>query len=328
MGANLVAALLARSPRPHVIVVDNFRTGTFRNLVEACGRRGAGAFTGDVLAQSTGAVDWEAVLELQRPRAVFHEAAITDTTVHDEGEMIRENVDGFTPLLAACAGGDVPLVYASSAATYGTPPQAGRREAFPVEGAGRPENIYGFSKWLMECAHREVSREAREAGRPEPRLVGLRYFNVFGPGEGAKGKMASMACQLSQQMLAGRRPRLFTGGEQARDQVHIDDVVECTLAAAGLGERKDPQAGVYNLGSGRATTFNEVAEAARSGLGLSAAERSTEYFQMPADIRRFYQDWTLADMTATKSGLGWSPRRDPVAAVAEYAAWLRSRERP
>jgi ADP-L-glycero-D-manno-heptose 6-epimerase len=255
---------------------------------------------------------------------VFHEAAITDTTVHDEAAMLRENVDGFVPILEACAAADVPLVYASSAATYGTPPQAARRDAFPLDAAGSPENVYGFSKWLMECAHRELAALAREEGRPEPRVVGLRYFNVFGPGEGAKGKMASMASQLTRQMLAGKRPRIFAGGEQARDQVHVDDVVECTLAAAGLGERKDPKPGVYNLGSGRATTYNQVVDAARSGLGLSAGDRPTEYFDMPPDIRRFYQDWTLADLSATKAGLGWSPRRDPVAAITDYARWLAS----
>lgn len=322
MGSNLVAALAARPDRPHLIVIDTFRTGTFRNIVQAFDRAAAGPFTGEVIAESTAAVDWTALVELHRPAAVFHEAAITDTTVHDEAAMLRENVDGFVPLLEACAASDTPLVYASSAATYGTPPQAARREPFPLDAAGRPDNVYGFSKWLMESAHRELAAQSRDAGQAEPRVVGLRYFNVFGPGEAAKGKMASMACQLTRQMLEGRRPRLFTGGEQARDQVHVDDVVECTIAAAALGPRKDPAPGVYNLGSGRATTYNQIVDAARAGLGLTAEDRPTEYFDMPEGIRRFYQDWTLADLSATTAALGWSPRRDPVAAVREYAAWL------
>ena len=156
----------------------------------------------------------------------------------------------------------------------------------------------------------------------EPRIVGLRYFNVFGPGEASKGGMASMAYQLAKRMLAGDRPRLFTGGEQARDQVSVHDVVGCTLAAAGLGATDRPRPGVYNLGSGRATTFNEVAEAVRDGLGLDAEAFAIEYFEMPAKVRAFYQDFTLADMTAAAEGLGWTPKHDPTEAIRTYASEL------
>ncbi len=130
-----------------------------------------------------------------------------------------------------------------------------------------------------------------------------------------------MVWQLARQMLAGKRPRLFADGSQARDQVYVDDVVECTLAAAGLGKRK-PRPGVYNLGSGVATSFNQMADAVRGALGLSAQERPTEFFEMPAEVRAFYQDYTCADMTETSKGLGWKPRHEPLAAMGGYAKFL------
>jgi ADP-L-glycero-D-manno-heptose 6-epimerase len=234
--------------------------------------------------------------------------------------MLRENVGGFRELLGACTRRRTPLVYASSAATYGTPPQTGTREPFPEGAAGRPSNIYGFSKWLMECEHRRfVERLARDRGAPA-HIVGLRYFNVFGPGESRKGPMASMVYQLAQQMLRSEPPRVFEDGSQARDQVYVDDVVDCTLAAAGLGAKKDVRPGVYNLGSGVATTFNEIIAAVRPAVGRTAG--ATEYFPMPAAVRAFYQDYTCADMTETERGLGWKPKWKPTEAIAEYGAHL------
>jgi ADP-L-glycero-D-manno-heptose 6-epimerase len=103
--------------------------------------------------------------------------------------------------------------------------------------------------------------------------------------------------------------------------VYVDDVVDCTLAAAGLGKRA-PRPGVYNLGSGVATSFNQIADAIRAALGLSDQERPTDYFDMPPDIRRFYQDYTCADMTETARGLGWKPKHDPVQAMGAYAKFL------
>ena len=326
VGSNLCAALLKRDPACHVVVVDDFRTGSFANIVEACDRHGVGPFTGAVMADDHREEVVGLVHTDPKPAAVFHLGAVTDTTVADERDMIGANASwGFEDMLQACAGRSVPLVYASSAATYGSPAQADRREPFPVSAAGRPNNVYGFSKWLMECAHRRVDAMLAEAGRPRPRIVGLRYFNVFGPGESTKGHMASMARQLTMQMLAGRSPRLFTDGEQARDQVHVDDVVDCTMAGAGLGSRTDPAPGVYNLGSGRATTFNEIVAAIRRGLGVGEDDLPTEYFEMPRKVRAFYQDYTCADMSETKRGLGFEPTRDPLEATAEYAAYLKSR---
>ncbi len=331
VGSNLCAALAAREPSCELIVVDDFRSGSFANLVEAFARRGLPAFSGEVIARPFWEVAWRGLLGGldggARAAAVFHEAAITDTTVADEPEMMLVNAQKSETLMRECAERGVPLVYASSAATYGTPPQARERRPFPLGAAGSPSNVYGFSKWIMEKNHERVARDFAAAGAGAPWIVGLRYFNVFGPGESRKGKMASMVFQLAQQMLRGERPRVFVDGSQARDQVYVEDVVGCTLAAAGLGvgaggqsaARRDPKPGVYNVGSGVTTSFNQIVAALRVGLKISEAERPTEYFEMPASVRAFYQDYTCADVSETKAGLGWSPAWRPEEAIAEYA---------
>lgn len=336
VGSNLVAELLRRSPRPRVVVIDSFRSGSYANIVEACARKGVGAFDGRIITQSSADADWLDLIEHIEPSAVFHLGAITDTTISDEPLMLRENVQGFVSMMHACATtamgrAAIPLVYASSAATYGTPPHTAQRKPFPESAAGMPNNVYGFSKWLMECEHRRFaeSQPPEDAfGRPSkpPYIVGLRYFNVFGPGEARKGKMASMVYQLARQMLAGDRPRVFRDGSHARDQVSVDDVVDCTIAASGLpghGSGEGPLTpGVYNLGSGAATSFNQIIAAVREALNLTEASRPTDYFDMPPAIRAFYQDFTQADMTRPAQGLLWKPRHPPAAAITRYARWL------
>lgn len=318
IGSNLVARLAADHLGADLIVIDDLRSSSYANLVEAYGRAGLGAFDGSLHSWSTNEVDWDDLIEAMSPDAVFHLAAITDTTVMDEREMLEANVEGFRDLMIATASREIPLVYASSAATYGTLEETETRQPFPLAAAGRPNNVYGFSKWQMECEHRRFDREWERQSGQLAHIVGLRYFNVFGPGEARKGKMASIAYQVAQQMLSGNRPRLFADGSQARDQVHVDDVVSCTIAGSMHGVTP----GVYNLGSGRATPFSDVAAAVSEGLGLSEAESPIDYFEMPEHIRAFYQDFTQAEMSATDSGLNWSPTVDPIEGLRSYGRWL------
>jgi ADP-L-glycero-D-manno-heptose 6-epimerase len=320
VGSNLAAALVARDPDTELIIIDDFRSGSFANIVEAFDRQDLPPFSGVVLPIAIEDFEFEALLETADIDAFFHLGAITDTTVADEAEMLAVNTTPMMALMHACVSKDVPLVYASSAAVYGTPPQAASRKAFPLDAAGSPNNVYGFSKWLMECDHRRLA-----ATLPSPpHVVGLRYFNVFGPGESRKGKMASMVYQLATRMLRGEAPRLFRDGSHARDQVHVDDVVACTMAAAGLGGKPLPTPGVYNVGSGVATSFNDIIAALRPALGLGKNDLPTEYFDMPADIRKFYQDYTCADVSANKAGLGWEPSIRPADGIASYAAQLKA----
>lgn len=339
VGSNLCAALAERDPACRLIVIDDFRSGSFANLVEAFTRRGLAPFCGEVIARPFWEVEWRGLLGGfaggGRASAVFHEAAITDTTVMNEPEMMLVNAEKSEVLMRACAERGVPLVYASSAATYGTPPQARERRPFPPSAAGSPSNVYGFSKWIMERNHERVTRDFAAAGSGVPWIVGLRYFNVFGPGESRKGKMASMVFQLAQQMLRGESPRVFVDGSQARDQVYVDDVAGCTMAAAGLGVgagaarggASELKPGVYNVGSGVTTSFNQIVAALRVGLEISESGRPTEYFEMPSSVRAFYQDYTCADLSETRAGLGWSPAWKPGEAIANYAKGLLEESR-
>jgi ADP-L-glycero-D-manno-heptose 6-epimerase len=319
VGANLTAALAERDPAADLIVIDDFRSGSSANIVEAFERRGLSAFSGVVLPLSVEDFEFDTLLKSAPVSAVFHLAAITDTTVADEAAMIASNTTPMMGIMHACVEAAVPLVYASSAATYGTIPQTVKRQAFPLSAAGKPSNVYGFSKWLMECEHKRLTQAM---GAPA-QIVGLRYFNVFGPGESRKGRMASMVYQLGKTMLSGKPPRVFKDGSQSRDQVYIDDVVWCTMAGAGLGSKTSPVPGVYNVGSGLATSFNEIVVALRESLGFSRGELPTDYFEMPPAVRAFYQDYTCADISETMTGLGWKPKWRPEEAIAHYARLLK-----
>jgi ADP-L-glycero-D-manno-heptose 6-epimerase len=231
--------------------------------------------------------------------------------------MISENTEPFTDILEACVECNVPLVYASSAATYGSPKVADDRVPFPLDAAGMPNNVYGFSKWLMDVEVFRFFEQRLSANESLPHVVGLRYFNVFGPGESRKGKMASMVLHLTNQILDGQRPKLFKVGEHERDQVFVDDVVNCTIA----GANPNAKPGVYNLGSGQTTSFNDIVDAINEALGMNVA---AEYFDMPEKMVSTYQHYTCADMSETKNGLNWVPAWSPIDAMIRYARQIAS----
>ncbi|MFK7758648.1 MAG: NAD-dependent epimerase/dehydratase family protein [Phycisphaerales bacterium] len=313
IGANLVARLQKNEPQARLYIVDDFSTGSYANIVEACERIGAGPFRGTIMPDSMTELNWQPAIMGLAPKAFFHLAAITDTLVTDEQRMISVNTEPFIDILDACIESSIPLVYASSAATYGTPPQAKLQTPFPIDAAGSPSNVYGFSKWLMDVeTSRALDSSMIESGE-KPHVVGLRYFNVFGPGEARKGKMASMIHHLTHQMLSGKNPQIFEHGQHERDQIHVDDVVSCTLASA----QTTVNPGIYNLGSGTTTSFNQMVESINHALGTTL---DTEYIPMPDAMVDSYQHYTCADMSITKSGLGWSPKLVPSEAIKQYAA--------
>lgn len=313
VGSNLVCELQRRYPEAEIVVIDDFRTGSFNLLSSEVGQ--GFSFRGSVYARSLSDFDLYEFLEGLEPDVVFHIASITDTTVTDQAKMIADNVEPFEIMLDAVSKLGIKLVWASSAATYGTTARGATaaKRPFKLEDAGQPANVYGFSKWLME---NQAGRTLREF--PDSHIVGLRYFNVFGPGEEFKAHMASMIYQLAQQMLAGKRPRIFHDGEQARDHVYVADVVDATIAAASDKARS----GVYNVGTGRATSFNQIVKVLNQTLGT---DLPPEYFTNPY---AFYQDYTCADLTQTKAGLHWSPQHETCQAIASYARELRARYRP
>jgi ADP-L-glycero-D-manno-heptose 6-epimerase len=219
--------------------------------------------------------------------------------------MMRNNLEGFRNVLAWAAKWGAKVVWASSAAVYGNLPAPNRLTDTP-----KPLNVYGYSKLAME---RHAQRWARE--HTELPIVGLRYFNVYGPGEAHKGKFASMIWQLSRQMKAGKRPRVFTAGEQKRDFVSIEDVIQVNLLAMNAGANVPP-ASVFNVGCGKPGSFNDVIAGLNAALGTKL---ETEYFENPY---AFFQNHTEADISETTRLLGYKPRYQNVA--EGIAAYMRA----
>src|SRR6202043_962542 len=157
--------------------------------------------------------------------------------------QVHDNVESFRRLLRFSRRNRTRIVYASSAATYGAA-NGVNREADEAA----PANVYAFSKVILDNLARRAA-----ADDPQWKIVGLRYFNVYGPREAHKGVPASMILHLSKQMKAGQRPRIFKQGEQKRDFVYVKDVVEGSMLALEATE-----SGIYNLGCGQARSFNEL----------------------------------------------------------------------
>jgi ADP-L-glycero-D-manno-heptose 6-epimerase len=298
IGSNLTLALQQKFPEAQIVVVDDFRSGDFKNLE---------GFSGDFMAADVSRLDWEKQFKNQVFDAIFHEASITDTTVHDQFLQTHDNVEGFRKLLEFALPHKTPVVYASSAATYGIGGATRMNENQPPA----PANIYAFSKVQLDNLARLYSQE-----HPSWRIVGLRYFNVYGPREFHKKSAASMIYQLYLQMKEGRPPRVFRGGEQKRDFVYVKDVVALTIQAL-----EAPASRIYNCGSGHPFSFNEVIEVLNQNLGT---QLTPDYFENPYP---FYQPHTEADLTLVQNELRYQPEFSPATGIADYVAFLEGRKK-
>jgi len=220
--------------------------------------------------------------------AIVHLGACSDTTEADMDFLLANNVD-FSILLCTWARErSSRFVYASSAAVYGDG-GLGFFDSDELTPKLRPLNKYGFSKWMFDMWVLENGLAGSVAG--------LRYFNVFGPNEYHKGKMASVVFHAVPQAQKNGRIRLFesrqTGcghGEQARDFIYIDEVVDATLFVLGNASAN----GIFNVGTGCAHTFNDLAAGVFEGLGKPPV---IDYFPMPEELQGRYQYFTQADMT-------------------------------
>jgi ADP-L-glycero-D-manno-heptose 6-epimerase len=264
--------------------------------------------------------------ELGKIDAVFHEGACSDTMEHDGRLMLDLNYRSSKTLLDACQAQRVRLLYASSAAVYGGATSFREEPEFE-----RPLNVYGYSKLLFDNVVRRMLPAATA------QVAGFRYFNVYGPHEQHKGRMASVAFHHFNQFRAEGRVRLFgayggyAAGEQARDFVFVDDVV-----AVNLWFFAHPEAnGIFNLGSGRAQPFNDVAgavvnavraERSEAPLTLAAmvAGGQLEYIDFPPALVGKYQCFTEADLGRLR-GIGCAHAfADVASGVGRYAAALRA----
>jgi len=223
---------------------------------------------------------------------VFHQGACADTTQGDGRVMLDANFTFSKLLLEWSIDRRLPFVYASSAAVYGSSPTC-----LETPENERPLNVYGYSKLLFDQYVR------RRCSEPGSTVVGLRYFNVYGPGEAHKGKMASMAYQLWRQIRDTGEGRLFRGangvadGEQRRDFVNVRDVVEVNL----FFMKDAPRRGIFNVGTGESRSFNDLA---RIIIGILGKGRVV-YIPFPSGLSSKYQDFTQADLTQLR-GVGFS----------------------
>jgi len=312
IGSNLVRELNARG-RDDIIVVDDLSDGRkFSNLVgcEIADYFDKDPFLARIKAREIDDID-----------AIFHQGACAVTTEWDGRYMMDTNYRYSVELYEYCAEEGVPLIYASSAAVYGTSTAFNEND----RGAERPLNVYGYSKLLFDdyVRRRRAQRGRGRRARRRAQVVGLRYFNVYGPGEAHKGGMASVAFHLHGQVAATGEAPLFEGsdgyaaGEQRRDFVHVGDVVD-----VNLWFQKHPKvSGVFNVGTGASATFNEVAKAIIAWHGKGAIR----YIPFPEELKARYQSFTEADITALRSAGYSRPFRDVGSGVKDYLDTLVAR---
>ncbi len=290
IGSNLVKALNGRGFRD-IIAVDNLARGEKKaNLADL---------------EIKDFVDKREFLRRvedgnvpSKVRVVFHEGACSDTMESDGRYMMENNYDYSMKLMAWCAARGVPFIYASSASVYGggTVFREEREHEAPL-------NVYGYSKFLFDQA---VRLQLRSSGA---QIAGFRYFNVYGPRETHKGRMASVAFHFYNQYLKDGKVRLFEGsggyaaGEQLRDFVSVEDAVKVNLFFFDHGI-----SGIFNVGTGRAESFNEVARATINAVRATRGEKALtlaelrsagaiEYVPFPPQLVGKYQSYTQADLT-------------------------------
>jgi ADP-L-glycero-D-manno-heptose 6-epimerase len=315
IGANLVKALNDRGI-DNIIAVDNLKKADkFLNLTdcEIADYLDKHEFL-DLIenGQMDGAVE-----------AIFHEGACSDTMETDGHYMMANNYRYSLSLLDFCQEQEVPYLYASSASVYG-----GGGVFREERGFESPLNVYGYSKFLFDQV---VRRRLKASDSP---VVGFRYFNVYGPREQHKGRMASVAFHHFNQYRADGKVKLFEAyggygnGEQQRDFVYVGDVAKVNMDFLDRGV-----SGIYNLGTGRAQSFNELATATvnscralegRPALPLAelVAQGLIEYISFPEALKGKYQSFTEADQSQLRAA-GYSADFATVEqGVAEYVKWL------
>ena len=286
IGSNV--ALELEKLKNDVIIADSLFSGTLDNLKE---------FKGEFLKLDTSNKKITTIKDID---AIFHQSAITDPRFGDDDETLKKNIDGFENVLKLAKNTGAKLIYASTANLYGNGP-------LPMKEDQKKEIIsaYGKSKLIMD----EISKKYFE----KMHIVGLRYFNVFGPREMHKGRPASMISHLWKKMVCGEKPRLFKYGEQKRDHIYVKDVVYANLLAL------DAPSGIYNVGTGRATSFNEIVHYLNEILNTNY---EIEYFDSPYDPKT-YQMNTQADTERASKSLKFKSKFGVKEGIKDYDIFLR-----
>ncbi|MFZ4834694.1 ADP-glyceromanno-heptose 6-epimerase [Rouxiella sp. Mn2063] len=296
IGSNIIKSLNDIGYRD-ILVVDNLKDGTkFANLVDLdiADYADKEDFIASIIAgDDLGDID-----------AIFHEGACSSTTEWDGKYMMDNNYQYSKDLLHYCLDRSIPFLYASSAATYGS-----QNLSFVEDRKyEQPLNVYGYSKFLFDQYVREILPHA------ESQICGFRYFNVYGPREAHKGSMASVAFHLNNQINAGENPKLFAGSEAfKRDFIYVGDV-----AAVNLWFWQNGKSGIFNCGTGRAESFQAVADAV-----VAYHQTGTiETIPFPEKLKGRYQAFTQADTTALRKAGYDKPFKTVAEGVTEYMSWL------
>ncbi len=305
IGSNLIKQL-NQAGHTDIVVVDDLTDGTkFTNLVDLdiADYMDKDEFIARVVAGDPFA-EWDEI------EVIFHEGACSATTEWNGKFVMEVNYDYSKHLLHFCVDRGIPFIYASSAATYG-----GRNDNFIEDRRfEQPLNVYGYSKFLFDEYVRRLLPTTNS------QIVGLKYFNVYGPREQHKGSMASVAFHLNNQMKDGQNPKLFEGcdgfgnGGQTRDFVYVEDVCKVNLWFWKNGGKS----GIYNCGTGRAEPFLNVAEAVVKHHGRG----QVEFIPFPDHLKGRYQSYTQADLTKLRATGCDVQFRSVAEGVAEYMEWL------
>ncbi|PHO11981.1 ADP-glyceromanno-heptose 6-epimerase [Malaciobacter marinus] len=302
IGSNLAFYFQENFPDANVIALDCFRSGqTFSNgNLKSFGHfKNLIGFKGTVISGDINDTDLLKRLAIQYSfDYIFHQAAISDTTVSEQDLMIKTNVNAYEDLLKIAINHNANMVYASSGATYGdaSSPQTVGKEA--------PSNVYGFSKLMMDnISHSYINK------KPNISIVGLRYFNVYGPREFYKNKTASTVVQFGHQLLKGNAPKLFEGSDKIlRDFIYIEDVIQANIKACA-----PLKSGVYNVGTGKARSFQAIADILQKELGTNF---ETQYIPNPYIGQ--YQFHTEANMQDSKENLDFEARYELEDGIKAY----------
>ncbi len=291
IGSNLCFYFQENYPEANIIALDCFRSGEtfsngnlksfghFKNLLGFKGQVISGNINNKKLLK-----DLETFFSFDY---IFHQAAISDTTVQEQDLMVQTNVNAYEELLKIAIKHNANMIYASSAATYGD------SDRFEV-GYEQPNNVYGFSKVMMDNITYKYIKQGVDIS-----IVGLKYFNVYGPREFFKNKTASMVVQFGHQILNGQTPKLFEGSDKIlRDFIYIEDVIQANIKAC-----ESKQSGVYNVGTGKARSFEDIVNILQKELNINNGK---EY--IPNPFIGAYQFFTQANIDSTKENLGYEPR--------------------
>lgn len=300
IGSNLVHALNARN-EDRILVVDDLQDGQkFHNIADA-----------QILdyENKNRFIDLLEAGKLAKPDAIFHQGACSDTTEWDGRYMMDNNYRYSRRLLEYCLKEKVPFLYASSASVYGSGTTFAEAEEYET-----PINMYGYSKTLFDHYVRKRLPHAKSL------VVGFRYFNVYGPREEHKGRMASVAYHFYQQIKEFGKCRLFSGsggyedGEQRRDFIYVDDVVSVNLWFFDRPKHN----GIFNVGTGKSQSFNELAKAVIKHY----KKGQIEYIPFPQDLAGRYQSFTEADLSRLRA-VGYANEFLAVEdGVERYLQWL------